>query len=226
MKAPLVVVTGIGTNIGKTHLAEALLLRWGRDARVAGFKPVETGVGDEVLGTDDAGRLEAASTFHVKHSELGVRLRAPVSAHLAAEREGRVLDLAAMTATVDRLREVCEGVVVELAGGLLSPITATLLNVDLLARLAPTKTLLVAVDRLGVLHEVLATSRAALHVVDVVLVDPLERDASTGTNAAELRRFCAHVVRGPLPRASSKTLAEDPTIASLISEVRAGRDPS
>lgn len=220
------VVTGVGTGLGKTHLAEALVRRWGRNARVAGFKPVETGVGEDVCATDDGGRLEAASTFHVKHSELGVRLRTPVSPHLAAEREGRVLDVAVLTATVERLRQACDGVVVELAGGLFSPFTGALLNADVLAHLEPSKTLLVAVDRLGVLHDVLATSRAAHRPLEVVLIDPVERDASTGTNAAELRRFCAHVVWGPLPRASSLALADDATVASLISEVRGVRGPS
>ena len=226
MSAPLIVVTGVGTGVGKTHVAEAMLHRWGRVGRVVGFKPVETGVPAEVHRDDDGGRLEAASTFHVKHSELGVRLRAGVSPHLAAEREGRALDPSSWVERSGRLREACDGVVVELAGGLFSPLTLSVLNVDLLLRLAPTKTVLVAVDRLGVLHDVLATSRAYAGELDVLLVAPTEPDASTSTNAAELRRFCAHAVRGPLPRASSTTLADDPAIASLISEVRVVRGPS
>jgi len=52
MKAPLIVVTGTGTEIGKTHVAGALLLAWARvlaeagmgDATVVGLKPVESGV--------------------------------------------------------------------------------------------------------------------------------------------------------------------------------------
>jgi dethiobiotin synthetase len=226
VSAPLVVVTGVGTGVGKTHVAEAILRSWGRGAKVAGWKPVETGVPEAVGPEDDGGRLEAASTFHVKHSELGVRLRTPVSPHLAAEREGRVLDPNVWMLTIARLRDACEGLVVELAGGLFSPITPLVTNADLLARLEPTKTLLVAVDRLGVLHEVIATSRAFGRPLDVLLIAPTTADASTGTNATELRRLCAHPVLGPLPRASVGVLADHPAIASLISEVRVSRAPS
>jgi dethiobiotin synthetase len=224
MLAPLIVVTGVGTGVGKTHVAVALLMAWGRVARVAGYKPVETGV-DAATPEDDISRLERASTFHVKHSQ-SERLSTPVSPHLAAEREGRVLDVDTWVANVGSLRESCEGVVVELAGGLFSPITSHVLNVDLIERLGPTKVLLVGMDRLGILHEVIATTRATDLPFDVVLSAPERTDASTGTNAAELRRFVTHCVRGSLARTTSQALANDTVISSLISEVRVARGPS
>lgn len=225
MVAPLVVVTGVGTGVGKTHVAEALLLAWGKVGRVAGFKPVETGV-DPLAATDDGSRLERASTFHVKHSERAVRLHAPVSAHLAAEREGRVLDPGEWVRVIDELRDACDGVVVELAGGLFSPLGPALTNADVVARLQPDKTLLVASDRLGVLHDVIAASRACPLAFDVLLTAPETLDASTGTNAVELRRFVAHRVLGALPRATPAALSEHSIISSLISEVRVARGPS
>ncbi len=226
MRSPLVVVTGVGTGVGKTHAAEALLWAWRKHGRVVGFKPVETGVDPQAMAaTDDGGRLESASTFHVKHL-VGVRLAAPLSPHLAAEREGRVLEPIAWVETIAALRSQADGVVVELAGGLFSPVTAQLLNVDLLRLLEPSKVVVVAYDRLGVLHEVIATSRASAIAFDVLLNTPTHCDASTGTNVTELRRFVGHRILGPMPRGGAEVLADDPAISSLISEVRVARAPS
>ncbi len=46
MTAPLLVVTGTGTGIGKTVIAAGLVATWGRRGfRVAGVKPIESGKG-------------------------------------------------------------------------------------------------------------------------------------------------------------------------------------
>jgi dethiobiotin synthetase len=66
IRAALVVVTGTGTSIGKTHFAEALILAWRRTARVLGLKPIESGVVPGAL--TDVERLQAVSSFHVKQS--------------------------------------------------------------------------------------------------------------------------------------------------------------
>ena len=86
-RAALIVVTGTGTGIGKTHIAEAILRAWARHrpgARLIGLKPIESGV--SVGAVTDSGRLAAASTFHVKQS--GYALSAPLSPHLAARQRG------------------------------------------------------------------------------------------------------------------------------------------
>jgi dethiobiotin synthetase len=123
----LVLVTGVGTEIGKTHLATALVAAWGRHEPVFGYKPIESGVAGSV-GPDEAA-LEAASTFHVKHPPLHVRLRAPVSPHLAARLEGRTISLSEVARSVLALRGEAH-LVVELAGGLFSPLTDEATNAD------------------------------------------------------------------------------------------------
>lgn len=189
----LVLVTGVGTGVGKTHFAEALLraaASAGR-GRIVGYKPVESGV---VPGQEtDQDRLDGASTFHVKHPR--VELAAPISPHLALRREGLTLDLAPIQAHVARLRSDADLVVVELAGGAFTPLDDTRTNADLLAAFPDARRVLVALDRLGVLHEVIATHRALLHEPAPIAIDALvlnaapERDASTGTNAEELKRL-------------------------------------
>lgn len=214
MRAPLIVITGTGTGIGKTHIARALLLAAHADRvhgdHVFGFKPVESGVVDGV--TSDAELLDRASTFHVKQSP-GLRLRAGLSPHLAAELEGARLDWPSVARFVTDLRSEGVATLVELAGGLFSPLAPTLRNVDAIGALDPTSTLLVAPDRLGVLHDVGAALAGAAHAstrIDAVgLVACAEVDASTGTNARELARFTDVPILGAWPRAQPEALARD-----------------
>ena len=74
----------------------------------------------------------------------------------------------------------------------------------------------VAPDRLGVLHDVTATVRAAstvgLAVHHIVLSAPAVPDASTGTNAGELR---VGLPVTSLPRASIADLRRDPALVAL-----------
>lgn len=184
----LVVVSGVGTGIGKTHLARSLVRAGaGQGLRVAGYKPVESGA-VEGQGAD-AQQLLSVSTFHVKPSPL-YALALPLSPHLAARRAGISIDLERIVAAINGALEATDLLVVELAGGLFSPLTDSLDNADLLGRLPRPLSILVAPDRLGVLHEVRASLFAArslgLNLGFLVLVAPESPDLSTGTNAAEL----------------------------------------
>ena len=216
-----VVVTGTGTGIGKTHLAEALLRRLARDGmeRVAGIKPVESGVGE---GVSDAARLAASSTFHVKHE--GIALRAPISPHLAARLEGIHLDPVAIAGTIAEAATAVDLLLVELPGGLFTPLAESALNADLAARLAPAYVLLVAPDRLGVLHECLSTLRAAvaqgLAVSGVALVAPETADPSTGTNAGELARYTPVPVLPTVARGAVDALAASHALGVIAAAVR------
>ncbi|MGH7434966.1 MAG: dethiobiotin synthase [Polyangiaceae bacterium] len=220
MVGRLVVVSGTGTGIGKTHVAEALLLALGhRGIRAAGIKPVETGF--DGSPTSDEARLARASPFHVKHS--GVRFSDPVSPHLAAREAGRVIALADLVAEIEALRCHAEVVLAELAGGLFSPLSDTETNADLANALRPDVLLLVAPDRLGVLHDVIAATRAAeagaLPVDGIVLVAPDHPDTSTGRNAPEIARMRAIPVFGPVPRGSPEDLSRDPDLLAIASRV-------
>jgi len=187
---PLLLVTGTGTEIGKTFVATALVRAWAAGGkRIAGVKPVESGVVGEPA---DVRALADASTFPLP-SPPPYLFAAPVSPHLAARAEGRKISLDVIVPWVDAIRAAADGTVVELPGGLFSPLTDVETNADAALRLKPTITVLVTCDRLGVLHDVLAATRAAqpmgLHFDAIVLSAPATPDASTGTNAAELRRL-------------------------------------
>lgn len=102
------VVTGIGTDVGKTVvssiLAEALKANY--------WKPVQ------------AVDLQRSDTIKVKEYtenvtvlEEGFRLTEPISPHAAAEIDGVSIELEAL-----KIPEVSDGLVIEGAGGLLVPI--------------------------------------------------------------------------------------------------------
>jgi dethiobiotin synthetase len=220
MTGRLVIVTGTGTEIGKTHLAEALLLALrSAGCRVLGLKPVESGVGE---GPTDAARLAAASSFHVKH--FGIALKAPVSPHRAAREEGVTVPIEALAAAIEATRAGADFVLVELPGGLFTPLGEGTLNADFAARLRPDFVLLAAPDRLGVLHEVVATSRAAralpLRLDGVVLIAPERADASTGTNAEDLGLYADVAVLATVPRGAPATLAGHPSIGVIAQALR------
>ncbi len=238
-KARVVVVTGTGTGIGKTHVSEGLLRAIAeRGRRTAGLKPIETGVPGE--GATDAERLASASTFHVKPSPSPVdapyAFRAPISPHLAARDAGAPpIRLDAIRDYVARTKPEADVVLVELAGGLFTPVSETAFNADAAAELAPDVTLLVAPDRLGVLHDVFSALRAAstvpLRIDAVVLSAPETPDASTGRNAPEIRRLAtawagAHAPHDTMavfefPRAVPATLASAPAMRALLHDLAA-----
>jgi dethiobiotin synthetase len=135
-----VFVSGTDTGIGKTTYCREVLRRH-RDATY--WKPVQTG-----WPADDDTRTVAAV-----RSLPGIRLRDPVSPHLAAARQGRTLTLEEILAPVQGFRGT---LVAEGAGGLLVPLAPGLLQTDLIAALG-LPVVVVARDRLGTINHTLLT---------------------------------------------------------------------
>ncbi len=205
---PLVILVGTGTSVGKTHVAERILralAHQGRDA--LGYKPVESGTATLANQADsDIERLARASSFHVKHPLKSLTLAAPVSPHIAARLERATIDLDAIRAEVARARRSDAALLlVELPGGAFSPLTETTLCADFARGFPDARVLLVAPDRLGVLHDVGAATRACaavgLPLHGIVLSAAASDDASVATNAAELSGVTAVPLRARLPRA-------------------------
>lgn len=218
MTSRLVVVAGTGTEIGKTHFAEALLRSLAiRQKRVVGLKPIESGLLQPTAS--DTARLERSSTFHVE--PFGYSFAEPLSPHLAARRAGAAIDLEPLVAAIDAIRTEVDMVIVELAGGLFTPLSDTVVNADFARDLDPDLTLLVAPDRLGVLSDVLGALRAAetvpLPIGGIVLVTQERRDLSSGHNGPELRRLVSIPLAVTLPRGEVDELAHHHAIADVVS---------
>ncbi len=197
-----IVVVGTGTEIGKTHLCASLLaFARSRSVRAAAYKPIATGVS---AACEDC--LAHAAALGAAYVPPTYAYRRPVSPHLAAREEGRAIDLARVGQEADAMDVGVELLVVETAGGLFTPLSDTLTNADLVKRLLPAAVVLVAPDRIGVLHEVraclLAARASSVPVAAVVLSAPAVPDPSTGSNPAELDALGLGPVAAMLPRAA------------------------
>jgi dethiobiotin synthetase len=196
--ATRVVVLGTGTGVGKTWvtrtLAEALRRR---SAFAIALKPIESGIGDDATrSASDASLLARASS--VASTPPPFTFSDPISPHLAARRAGHSIELERVVRYVSEnenavTSHVTSFVLVETAGGALTPLAPGITNFDLALALEPAVWILVAPDALGVLHDVSATLEAlsarGRSPDVVVLSEAREPDASTGTNAAELREL-------------------------------------
>jgi dethiobiotin synthetase len=219
MAGRLILITGTGTGIGKTHVGEALLLAGARDGmRIAALKPVESGITDPADPLSDGARLARAASFHVKHERH--LFAAPLSPHLAARRAGTTLTLGMFTEPVAAARALADAVLLELPGGLFTPLAPGLLNADVSRELRPDLLLLVAPDRLGVLHDLVAATTAArsasVVIHGVVLVAPQEPDSSTGLNAGELSSLIDPPLLAAVPRASPDDLSRTPELGFIL----------
>ena len=199
-----IVILGTGTGVGKTHVSVALgraLSRRrtsvGAPARFALLKPVESGFSTDA--PSDAARLASESRgIPVPWQHPRYALAEPISPHLAARRAGVTLELPVIQAWLsdwERDQQVGAGdvLVLETAGGVFTPLSESTTNFDLARALEPAAWVLVAPDALGVLHELTATLTALAargRSPDFVALSAArEPDASTGSNAAELRRL-------------------------------------
>jgi dethiobiotin synthetase len=185
-------ITGTDAGVGKTWVGCALarsLTAAGR--RVMAIKPVETGCSEKTTDTEDGARL-AAATGQPAPSKALYRFAAPTVPVLAAEAEGVTIDLDALLLDIEELSAEAEVLLLEGAGGLLSPITWDWSVVELARSLGAT-VLVVGRDRHDVINDALLTlsalELAGLGVTGVVLTTPAAPDRTTGLNAAAIARL-------------------------------------
>lgn len=217
-------VMGTGTGVGKTHVAVALLLHLrARGLAAAGYKPMESGV------TGERGEDELALAAAAPAAAAPLRWRAALAPPMAARLEGQAVPSAALVDALIAAAEAHPVLVLELAGGWFSPFDDDVDNAEWLAALpaalrARLRTLLVAPDRLGVLHDVSAALRAgaALGLPTTALalsaVTPERADASSGLNLDELARrpLTRAVPAARLGHAPSAELARRAELAWLV----------
>ena len=113
-------IAGIGTGVGKTLVSALFVERLG----AAYWKPVQAG-GLEHSDAMEVRRL--VTNDRARFLPEAYRLKAAMSPHAAAEREGLTLERSRL-----QLPEVTGPLVVEPAGGLRVPVAGGLLNTDLM----------------------------------------------------------------------------------------------
>jgi dethiobiotin synthetase len=188
MKRTTFFITGTDTGVGKTVLT-ALLARHLRERGVnaAALKPVCSG------GRGDARALRAAINGALTLDEINPwHFRVPIAPLLAARRERKRVTSAAVLAHVRTMQKRFDVLLVEGAGGLLSPLGGNFDSRDLIAALHATP-IVVCPNRLGAVNQVLLTlaalPRSVARRARVVLMSPSKPDASTNTNGGLLAEF-------------------------------------
>ena len=153
-------LTGTDTEIGKTHIACALLERARLlGLRATGLKPVAAGI--EADGeNDDVRRIRQASNVALPAQIRNpYRFAPPIAPHLAAAQAGVEIDFAQIAASLGNARQHADFVVVEGAGGFCIPLGPDQTSADLAVALQLPVILVVGL-RLGCLNHALLTAEA------------------------------------------------------------------
>jgi dethiobiotin synthetase len=169
--------------------------------RVGVYKPVTSGCewqDGQLISPDAMSLWEAAGRPGTLEQVCPQAFAAPLAPHLAARAEGRRVDARLLRDGISFWRETCDIVLVEGAGGLMSPIGEDDYNADLAADLGY-PLVVVTENVLGTINATLQTLIAARHyanglrVAGIVLNSPraLAGDASLDSNAEELAKRCS-----------------------------------
>lgn len=199
-------ITGTGTGVGKTYVA-ALIARSlvAAGKKVGVYKPVASGCelrDGKLVSADAAALWEAAGRPGTIEQVCPQLFAAPLAPHLAARAEGKHVDVKLMLSGIGYWHRNFEIVVVEGAGGLMSPMGDAEYSADF-ANAFQYPLVIVSVNALGTINATLQTLIAArtyapfgetfpLKVAGLVLNSPqlLSNDPSTISNADELVDRC------------------------------------
>lgn len=206
-------VTGTDTGVGKTVTSAALLHRYRSTSSLRYWKPIQTGI-EQDDDTAEVGRLAACGKQEILVE--GVRLRCPVSPHLAAQWSGLAIRLEDVTAPI-RSQPSAVRWIVEGAGGTLVPINDSQFMTDLMLALA-LPVVVVARSTLGTINHTLLSLEAlrarCLQVAGVVMVGEPNPD-----NRAAIERYGEVPVLGEMP------VCQPLDAGVLAAWARAGLDP-
>ncbi len=214
-----VFVTAIGTDSGKTHMSAAIvreLVAQGRPALA--LKPLMSGYSPSALDGSDAGRLLAAMGRPINERAIAdicwtsfTEWSAP---NVAARRAGVTLNYDEMLGFVrTRLKAHNGPVLVEGAGGVMSPLTDTHTNLDLAADLG-LPMMLMASNYLGaVSHTLTALNVLAQRDLTPKVIVVTETLPGAGPAAALIEELSRWTKLPLLAAPFARTVANDQAVA-------------
>jgi len=196
-------VTATGTDIGKTYVT-AGIIRAARQARraVTAIKPVLSGYNPAAAIDSDPAILLRAMGKPVTRRNIAAitpwRFAAPLSPDMAAAREGRRIDIGALTGFCrEAIAAAPETLLIEGAGGVVVPLDDHHTIANFIAKLN-IPALLVAGTYLGsISHTITAAESLALRgiaIAGIVLNESLDAPVPTAETAATLARFLPYPI--------------------------------
>jgi dethiobiotin synthetase len=199
-------ITGTGTDVGKTYVAASLVRQLRQMGRlVDAIKPVVSGYDPAHAATSDPGILLNALGLPVTEQEIDRispwRFRAALSPDLAAEREGRRIDVDTVIkfcqTAMDQRRDI---LLIEGAGGIMVPLDGerTVLDVMMALQLP---LILVTGSYLGTISHTLtaldALFRRGMRVVAIVVSETAGSSVPLDDTVAAIARFAEPVIGLP-----------------------------
>ncbi len=209
-------ITATGTDIGKTFVARGLIraLR-ARGRTVAALKPVMSGFEPSEAAGSDSGLLLAAVGRPVTLAEIASispwRFAAPLSPDMAAAREDRTVDMREVAQFCRDAIAADRGVLlIEGAGGVMSPVNADHLMLDWMSALG-LPVILVSGSYLGTISHTLTAldvlARRSLKVAALVISETPGSPGGLDETRETLARFAPHVEVVALPRLAAPAVS-------------------
>ena len=199
---PGLFIVGTDTDVGKTYVAARIAAALYHSGKKVGvYKPAASGcrqVDNNLLSDDALALWESAGRPGTLDAVCPQRFLTPLTPHLAARAEGRELDATLLRRGLDFWQRTSDIIIVEGAGGLMSPLGDHEYVADLAADFA-FPLVIVVPNRIGAINAALLTITAArsrsqpLPVAGLVLNDilpPTADDPSTRSNRHELELRC------------------------------------
>lgn len=193
----IIFITGTDTGVGKTVLTALLLQHLRRrKIRALAMKPFCSG------SREDVEILQRLQPGELTDSEMNPYFFAePLAPFVAAQKQGVEIKFQDVTRHILSVKERCEVLLVEGAGGVMVPLGSNFNFIDLVSKFEA-KVLIVGTNRLGVINHTLMTAAVAQthgKRLAVVLMEPARKDLSSVSNAETLRRLLPKAVVFSLP---------------------------
>lgn len=192
------IVLATGTEIGKTYVSCAMLRRARRNGlSVCALKPAMSGFSPDALAASDAGQLAAACGETLSKDNFARYCRfsfeEALAPNVAARRSGVAMSFDALVDFAEAgLQGDADLCIVEGAGGVMSPLTDTHLNVDLAIALK-LPVVMVTVNYLGSVTHTLtaleACERRGVNVAALAISQPTDSYGPPKELAEELGRW-------------------------------------
>ena len=200
---PGIFITGTDTDVGKTYVAALIAKQLHKQGvNVGVYKPAASGCtdnGDNMLFSEDADALwNAAGQPATVNHVCPQMFRAPLAPHLSARAEGKEIHRELLVQGIEYWQENSDFIIVEGAGGLMSPISDDDFVADLAYEFGFPLVVVVA-NKLGCINHTLQTLVTAaayedgISIAGIILnqvIPPTLDDQSLDSNPAEIERVC------------------------------------
>ncbi len=155
-------VTATNTNIGKTYTTLKLLKHFSKMGyKVGSFKPIETGVYKEPL--DAKILLKTTRILNPNFNDISIKDICPIQLKLPAApfvaKKNQKIDFNKILKNYKKIKDMCEILIIEGAGGLLVPVEDKFFMIDFIEYF-DAHPLLVTGDKLGCINDTLLSLEA------------------------------------------------------------------